>query len=345
MPNTPDQPALPETYSALVVDGDPARAEWQERPFPQRASDHEIVRIEYSALNYKDALAASGHPGVAKSLPLVPGIDAVGTIIASQNADRVGRRCLIAHADFGTAHDGGFAQYATVPNTWTIDLPASLNSREAVLWGTAGFTAAQSVEQIQFHQVTPADGPVVVTGASGGVGSFAVAILAKLGYEVVASTGKLDQEDWLKQLGASRVIDRKLLNDDSPRPLLKGEYAAAVDTVGGNTLHTLLRSVKLTGCVTACGLVGGAELHTNVYPFILRGVTLCGIDSANISQSQRQQLWNRIASQYALDGVDKIAQVVQPDQLGQWIEQILQGQVSGRVIINMSGPTAGPQTE
>lgn len=311
-------------------------AEFKEIDFLKTANGV-VVRVEYSALNYKDALAATGHPGVAKRLPLVPGIDAVGVVEESDDERfNDGDVVLIAHARFGTSEHGGWSGYVKVPGDWLYMLPAGLSPLEAVTWGTAGFTAAQSVERIVNCGVRADDGPVLVTGATGGVGIFSVKLLNKLGYQVVASTGKLDKEDWLVQNGASQVISREQLNDTSPTPLLKSQWAAAVDSVGGNTLATVLRSTKPHACVTACGLVAGHDLPLTVYPFILRGITLCGIDSAGISRTTRQSLWGKIASEWKLDGLAQLTNQIYLDDVPKAVEQIVAGKIFGRTVIKMN---------
>ena len=294
-----------------------------------------VVRVVYSALNYKDAMASQGNPGVARKLPLVPGIDAVGDVISSED-DRfkTGDQVLISHAKFGTAHNGGFASFVRVPGDWVYPLPEGLTVKETITWGTAGFTAAQSVEQLVKHDVGTDSGEVLVTGASGGVGSFAVGLLSKLGFRVVAATGKMDKKEWLKQLGATEVVPRQQVVDTSDSALLKGRWAGVVDTVGGETLSSAIRAAKLNACVTVCGLVGGHELHLTVYPFILRGVTLCGIDSANISRETRVKLWDRIGTEWKFD-LTRILKEVDFDKLPNEIENILAGQSCGRTIIKM----------
>jgi putative YhdH/YhfP family quinone oxidoreductase len=296
------------------------------------------VQIMYSALNFKDALAATGHPGVAKRLPLIPGIDAVG-VVRDSNDERfkIGDEVLIAHARFGTSDHGGWTGYTRVPGDWLYKLPDGLSPLDAVTWGTAGFTAAQSVERIVEEGVRPEDGPVLVTGATGGVGIFSVKLLHKLGYEVVASTGKLEKEEWLVQNGAKQVISREPLNDTSTTPLLKGQWAAAVDTVGGNPLATVLRSCKPHACVTACGMVAGHDLPLTVYPFILRGVTLCGIDSAGITRQTRQELWRKIATQWKLDGLTELTEQIPLANIPQAVGRILDGKVFGRIVVRMDG--------
>ena len=294
------------------------------------------IQVSFSSLNYKDALAATGHPGVVRQFPHIPGIDAAGVVVASSDPYfKTGDEVLVFHADFGTSAFGGYSQFIRVPSSWVYPRPASVELKTAMVWGTAGFTAAQSVDQLERHGVTPDRGEILVTGATGGVGTFAVKILAKRGYSVVAVTGKDDRKEWLIQQGATRVIDRAELDDSSERPLLKAQWGGAVDTVGGNILASVLRSTNLHGCVTACGLVAGHELSMTVYPFILRGVTLQGIDSANISYDERLRIWNRIATDYELNSLDEITSEIGMAGLDEEIERILKGRVAGRVVVRM----------
>jgi putative YhdH/YhfP family quinone oxidoreductase len=294
------------------------------------------VRVSYSSLNYKDALCATGHPGVAASLPMVPGIDAAGVVLTSRDANfQVGDEVLIAHAEFGTSVFGGFSQVVNVPGSWVYALPSGLTARDAMILGTAGFTAAQSIDQLVRHGVTPDSGEIVVTGATGGVGIIAVKLLSQLGFQVVAVTGKKDRVDWLKRAGAGEVISRDKVDENSKSPLLKGRWAGAVDSVGGNTLATILRMTQPHGCVTACGLVGGTEIQMTVYPFILRGVTLAGIDSAGISREYRAGIWEKLAGPWAVDRLDEVAQEVDLEGLDRAIDQILAGQIAGRTVVRL----------
>lgn len=306
------------------------------RPAEQLGDGDVTVRITHSSLNYKDALACTGHPGVAKALPLIPGIDAAGTVVDSASTEfSVGDRVMIYHARFGTELDGGYSQLAKVPTDWVYHIPSPLDQESAMGIGTAGFTAAQCVDQLIRHDITPGSGPIIVSGATGGVGIFAVKLLAKLGYEVIASTGKTERTDWLKANGAATVVSRDALNDESGRPLLKSKYAGAVDTVGSNTLSTIIRETQIGGCVTACGLAGGFDLPISVYPFILRGVTLQGVDTANIAPSYRRELWQRLATDWQLKGLDELFERVDLQNLQQKVEQILSGRVSGRTIVQI----------
>jgi acrylyl-CoA reductase (NADPH) len=293
-----------------------------------------LVRVAYSSLNYKDALACQGHPGVVRSFPHVPGIDCAGTIVETSSEEyRLGEEVLVTGYELGAGHWGGFSQYVRVPAEWIVRLPPGLSARGAMINGTAGFTAAQCVTAIVERGIGPERGPVVVTGATGGVGSLAVAILAKLGYRVAAVTGKADMRDWLRRLGAAEVLGRDEVDDNSDRPLLAARWAAAVDTVGGRPLATILRSIEHRGCVAACGLVAGAALELTVYPFILRGVTLAGIDSAKCPRAQRLEMWQKLADPWRIDRLDDLAQEATLDELPQRVEQILAGQMVGRTLV------------
>jgi putative YhdH/YhfP family quinone oxidoreductase len=293
-----------------------------------------LIGVAYSSLNYKDALASQGHPGVVRAFPHVPGVDCAGTVMESTSNDwRPGDEVLVTGYELGAGHWGGYAAYVRVPAEWVVRLPPGLSHREAMIYGTAGFTAAQCVTAIAQHGIEPGRGPVVVTGATGGVGCLAVAILAKLGYDVAAVTGKRDQHDWLRRLGAGTILGREDVIDESDRPLLGSRWAAAVDTVGGKPLETILRSMQHRGCAAACGLVAGADINLTVYPFILRGVTLAGIDSAKCPRPQRLEMWQNLAGPWRIDRLHELANEVTLDELPDSIEKILSGQMAGRTIV------------
>lgn len=308
-----------------------------EKKTPVDLPDGEVlIRVSYSSLNYKDALAATGNPGVAKTFPHVPGIDAAGTVAESRSPDfSPGQQVLVTGYELGAGQWGGWSQLARVPAEWVVPLPDGLTLKEAMILGTAGFTAGMSVEALGRHDIAPDRGEVVVTGATGGVGTLAVKILAKLGYTVVAVSGKAEKHGWLKEQGAARVIGRDEVDDASTRPLLKAQWAGAVDTVGGNMLATILRSTNLGGCVTACGLVGGIDLPLTVFPFILRGVTLSGIDSAWYPRERRIALWNKLAGGWKPDGLEAIAHSIDFSQLDGHVQQILEGKMIGRTIVEV----------
>jgi putative YhdH/YhfP family quinone oxidoreductase len=293
-----------------------------------------LIRVAYSSLNYKDALACQGHPGVVRTFPHVPGIDCAGVVIESaSDSFSPGDEVLVTGYELGAGHWGGFAAYARVPAEWVVRLPAGIRLREAMIYGTAGFTAAQCVSAIVERGIQPDRGPVVVTGATGGVGSVAVAILAKLGYEVEAVTGKAKHHNFLRRLGAGTILSRDEVIDTSGRPLLAARWAAAVDTVGGKPLTTILRSIEHRGCAAACGLVAGAELDLTVYPFILRGVTLAGIDSAKCPRPQRLEMWQKLAGRWRIEELNELANEITLDELPEYVEKILAGQLVGRTVV------------
>jgi acrylyl-CoA reductase (NADPH) len=297
-----------------------------------------LVRVAYSSVNYKDALATIPKGQVARISPLVPGIDLAGTVVESSR-DEIpeGTEVLVHGYDLGVAHHGGYAEYARVPSDWVVPLPDGLNARQAMAVGTAGYTAALSVHELERHGVEPGDGPVLVTGATGGVGSSAVAMLAGRGFEVVASTGK-DEADYLRGLGASEVIDRAELAVEGGRPLEKPRWAAAVDSVGGAPLAHVIRSLRYGGAVAACGLTAGTDLPTTVLPFILRGVSLLGIDSVNTPMEVRTEIWQRVAGDLrpaALE--DSITEEIELDAVEDTLDAILRGEVRGRTVVRVGG--------
>lgn len=250
-----------------------------------------LINVKYSSLNYKDALSAIGNRGVTKEYPHTPGIDASGIVEKSGTSDfSVGDEVLVTGYDFGMNTSGGFQEYIRVPAKWVIKLPNGLSMRESMVYGTAGFTAALSVYKLVKSGVSPSDGDILVTGATGGVGSVALSILSKLGYRVIAVTGKTEEKQMLVDLGAKDIVSREDLDDTSGRPMLRGKWAGVVDTVGGNILATAIKSTNYGGSITCCGNVGGDKFSTSVYPFILRGVTLYGIDSVQCAKDLRKVL-------------------------------------------------------
>jgi len=294
------------------------------------------VGLHWSAINYKDALCATGNPGVAKALPIVPGIDAAGVVLESNDSRyRPGDPVLVIEARFGTEIDGGFSTSVTVSGDWVFHLPENLDLKECMILGTAGFTAAQCVDELVDGKVGPDSGPVVVTGSTGGVGSMAVAILGKLGYQVTAVTGKQDRHSWLTGLGAARIAGREEVIDRSTRPLLSAHWAGAVDTVGGETLASILRSTRHGGCVTACGLVGGNELNLTVFPFILRGVRLQGIDSSHVLREKRERLWQKLSREWKIENLNSMCETVTLGELSPAIRKILDGKVVGRILVDL----------
>jgi putative YhdH/YhfP family quinone oxidoreductase len=331
-----------EQFQCYLVDkpaGEPARAQVSTLPIDRLPDNEVLIRVAYSSLNYKDALAATGHPGVVRRFPHVPGIDAAGRVVESRASwFKPGDPVLVTGFELGAGQWGGFAEYIRVPAGWVVPLPTGLTLRESMIFGTAGLTAAISIEALIESHVEPSAGEVVVTGATGGVGSMAVAMLARLGYQVVAVSGKATARDYLRRLGAKSVVPREEVNDTSGKPLLKARWAAAVDAVGGNTLATIIRSTSQGGCVTACGLVGGADLPLTVHPFILRGVRLIGIDSAQYGIQRRIPLWQRMAGPWRPADLEAIvADTVDLAQLEPQVQAILAGKIQGRVLVQLGG--------
>lgn len=298
-----------------------------------------LVQVAWSSVNYKDALATIPDGRVARVSPLVPGVDLAGLVVESTSAEVPPGSEVIVHGyDLGVAHHGGYAAYARVPAGWVVPLPGGLTMRQAMLVGTAGFTAALSVDQLEQRGLEPGAGPVLVTGASGGVGSMAVGILAARGYEVVASTGKSAEHGWLTGHGAASVIDREELAADSGRPLDKERWAAAVDCVGGSTLASVVKGLRYGGAVAASGLTGGSVLATTVFPFILRGVALLGVDSVQAPLDRRRSVWQRLATDLRPRDLDGLAaEEVGLDGLEPVLDAILAGGVRGRTLVRLGG--------
>ena len=299
-------------------------------------ADGVLVEVQWSSVNYKDGLASTPAGKVARISPMVPGVDLAGVLVEPAAGLPAGAEVIVHGYDLGVARHGGFARYARVPEEWIVPLPAGLTTREAMIIGTAGFTAALSVLALERHGVTPASGPVLVTGATGGVGSTAVAMLAGLGYEVVASTGKPSSAGWLTGLGASTVVDRAELSEPGRRPLESTVWAGAVDCVGGVTLANVLKKIHYGGAVAASGLTGGNDLPTTVLPFILRGVCLLGIDSVMTPIARRCEVWGRIATDLKPKGLESIGHDIGLDDLDGVLTGILAGQAEGRSVVDLS---------
>jgi acrylyl-CoA reductase (NADPH) len=331
---------MSKTFQALVVSETPDKRitrEIRERSTDELPAGDVLVRVHYSGLNYKDALSATGNRGVTKRYPHTPGIDAAGVVEESKGgAFRAGDEVICTGFDLGMNTAGGFGQYIRVPADWLVRLPKGLTLRESMIYGTAGFTAALCIDRLRKEGLTPEHGEVLVTGATGGVGSLAVAILAKLGYRAVAATGKPQEKDFLSRLGATSVIPREETDDKSGKPLLAPRWAGAVDTVGGNILATVLKSLKPLSVATCCGLVASVEVPATVYPFILRGVGLFGINSVDVAMSLRETLWPKLAGEWKPTMLDQIARECRLEQLDPEIDRILKGAQTGRVIVNLT---------
>lgn len=295
-----------------------------------------LINVKYSSLNYKDALSAIGNRGVTKNYPHTPGIDAAGIVVESNNIDfKAGDKVIVTGYDLGMNTSGGFEEYIRVPAEWVVKLPQNLSLKESMVYGTAGFTAALSVYKLVNSGVKPNDGDILVTGATGGVGSIAISILNKLGYNVIAATGKFHEKEMLLATGAKDIVDRKELDDDSGKPLLKGRWAGVIDTVGGNMLATAIKSTKYGGSVTCCGNVASHEFSTSVYPFILRGVTLFGIDSVQCPKNIRLEIWDKLSSDWKPNNLCDNVDEVSLEGLSKKIDMMLAGKHKGRTIVNL----------
>lgn len=327
-----------ETFRALVVDesGGSRRVEVRELATSELPPGEVLVRIAYSTLNYKDGLAVTGKGKILRSTPLAPGIDFAGTVVESASPEfKPGDQVVLTGWGVGERHWGGFSQLNRVKAEWLVPLPEGMTLRQAMVIGTAGFTAMLCVQALERQGVRPGGRDVLVTGAAGGVGSIAVALLARAGYRVVAATGRLQETEYLQSLGAAEVIDRAVLTA-SGRPLESERWAGAIDTVGGAVLGGIFRSVAYRGAVAACGNAGGTEFTTSVFPFILRGVQLIGIDSVMVPREERRVAWERIARDLSGDLLDRISQVIPLGAVPEYSEMITQGQVRGRTVVDVN---------
>jgi acrylyl-CoA reductase (NADPH) len=310
--------------------------EIRERSLAELAEGDLVVRVRYSSLNYKDALSATGHPGVTRQFPHTPGIDAAGEVVSCANgAFARGDQVVVTGYDLGMETDGGWGGYIRIPSSWAVALPPGMTAEQSMVLGTAGFTAALSVLGLEQAGVEPSDGDVLVTGATGGVGSVAVSILAQSGYHVVAATGKMQDEKFLREIGAAEVISRDQVTQGGDRPLLRERWGGVVDAVGGEMLAAAIKATRYGGAVTACGLVGSVELPLNVYPFILRGVRLLGIDSVNCPAETRVKVWERLAGEWKPKHLDDMVTQVSLEGLEEKIQAILKGQIRGRVVVKL----------
>jgi len=295
-----------------------------------------VIRAAYSSVNYKDALAATGAGKIIRRFPCVGGVDVAGVVESSLDPRFApGDNVIVTGYGMGVDHDGGFAEYARVPADWVVPLPDGLTLFEAMALGTAGFTAALAIHRLEQNELAPDKGRVVVTGATGGVGSLAIQMLAQLGYHVTAVTGKDSEHDYLAVLGASEILPRSAIDLANPRPLESARWAGALDAVGGQMLGWLARTMQQNGVIASFGNTGGEELHTTVYPFILRGVRLIGIDSAATAMPLRRQIWRRLAGELRPARLDLVTRSFAFRELPQVCEAMLHGKAHGRVVVNI----------
>ena len=306
----------------------------QKRKISDLKTNDLLVAVHYSSLNYKDALSATGNKGVTRQYPHTPGIDAVGEVVTDKtNTFQPGDPVIVTSYDLGMNTDGGFAQYIQVPVEWALPLPKTLSMQESMILGTAGLTAGMCVSVLTSQ--LKETGPILVTGATGGVGSLAIMILSRLGYQVVAVSGKPTATSLLKPLGCNEVIDRQTFLQDIAKPLLKPRWAGAVDTVGGDLLANLIKSTLPLGVISCCGNAASATLNINVFPFILRGVSLVGVNSQSCPMDWRQQIWQRLASDWKPDNLQQISKIITLNELDESIHGMLKGRQAGRVILKL----------
>jgi acrylyl-CoA reductase (NADPH) len=325
-------------FNAILIERDaqPYRAGINKLDPAQLPAGDVTVRVEFSTLNYKDALAITGKAPVVRQFPMVPGIDFAGTVEHSTNAEyRSGDRVLLNGWGVGESHWGGLAQLARVKAEWLVPLPAALTARQAMAIGTAGYTAMLCVMALEKHGLTPGDGEVLVTGAAGGVGSIAVALLSKLGFRVAAMTGRPAQADFLKQLGAAEIVDRASYAQ-AGKPLAKERWAGAIDVVGSHTLANVCASLRYGAVVAACGLAGGMDFPASVAPFILRGITLAGIDSVMRPRADRVAAWRRLSSDLPIERLELLTEEISLAQALARAGELLEGQVRGRIVVDVN---------
>ena len=327
------------TFKAIRVDktDDGQNVRFVEMEDSELMDGDVTVRVTHSTVNYKDGLALSGKSAIPRKFPLVLGIDFAGVVETSAHAGfKAGDAVFVNGFGLGETHSGGYAQRARVKGEWLLPIPEDWSAAEVMAVGTAGYTAALSVDAIEAAGVTPAQGPAVVTGAAGGVGSFATAVLASRGFQVVASTGRADTHDYLMSLGASAIIDRSPFAEPAKRPLEGERWAGCIDSVGGNTLARVLAQLKYGSSVAAVGLAGGSKLDSTVIPFLLRGVNLLGIDSVMCPRPRRLEVWNRLQTSLPWNKVDSMCRVARLDEVPGVAAKILQGHIRGRVIIDVN---------
>lgn len=326
------------TFKALLATNENGKfaASIQRIPLGMLPPGEVLVRVKYSSLNYKDGLAVTGKPGVIRNFPMVPGVDFAGIVEESTSAHfNPGDEVVVTGCGTSEVFWGGYSELARLDQDFVVSVPKGMTLKQAMGIGTAGFTAMQSVIELERHGLKPGGREVVVTGAAGGVGSVSIAILAGLGYKVVASSGRAEQHDYLRSLGASAIVDRSVLSTPSKKPMEAERWAAAIDNVGGDTLAGLLRTMALGSSIAACGLAGGPVVNTTVFPFILRGVNLLGIDSSRVPNARRREIWARIMRDLPMDHLDPIIQVEPLSKIFELGEQILAGKIRGRTVIEI----------
>lgn len=323
-------------YQALVV-SESTNGEFQAEVESLNTSDlpagDVLIKVSYSSVNYKDALSFSGNKGVTQSFPHTPGIDAAGEVIESSDPQfSMGSKVLVTGYDLGMNTSGGFGEYIRVPSSWAINLPKTLSEKEVMAWGTAGLTAALCIDKLITNGISKSK-PVLVSGATGGVGSIAIILLSKLGFKVHGLTSKLDQVDYLTSLGAQKVVSLDDFIDESKRPMLKPLYSGAVDVAGGNILTSILKTIDYQGAVACCGLVASPVFQTSIFPFILRDISLLGVDSVELPLARKQEIWNKIGNEWRLENLVDSCHNITKSELVDTMNAMLKGKIKGRFIL------------
>ncbi|MET1181149.1 acryloyl-CoA reductase [Peribacillus simplex] len=328
-----------QQFDALVVNkqDDQFTVNIQQLSLDDLPQGEVLIRVHYSGVNYKDSLAAIPNGNIVSSYPIVPGIDMAGVVVSSADSRfKEGDEVIATSYGIGVSQSGGYSQFARVPAEWIVPLPDGLTMKEAMIIGTAGFTAALSVLRLEENNITPGQGSILVTGATGGVGSFAVSILSKLGYSVEASTGKESEHKYLKEIGAATIVSREEVYDGKLRALGKQKWSGAVDPVGGEPLASVLSQIKYGGAVAVSGLTAGTSLPATVFPFILRGVNLLGIDSVNCPMETRLKVWHRLATDFKLEHLEQLVQQeITLNELPDVLPTLLKGEARGRTIVKL----------
>lgn len=325
-----------KAYVVSEVEEKVFKGELVERQIEDLPEGEVLIEVHYSSINYKDALSASGNPGVTRSYPHTPGIDAAGVVKSSSvEGFKAGDEVVVIGYDLGMNTAGGFGQYIRVPSSWVINLPESMSLKESMILGTAGFTAALCIEKLLQNNLEPSSGPVLVTGATGGVGIVAVSLLSKLGFSVTASTSKVSAHELLKELGATELIDRAKLSEETPKPMLREQWAGAVDVVGGATLFNVVKSLSYGGSVAACGLVQSPAFQASVLPFILRGVNLLGVDSVLLPIEIKRGVWEKLGAEWKLENLEKVSTEIAFSDLESSLATVLKGGATGRFVLNL----------
>ncbi len=330
-----------KTFKALVVeetsDGE-FKKSIQERSVSDLPDNDLLIEVHYSSLNYKDAMSASGNKRITKNYPHTPGIDAAGVVVSDKSGTfEKGQEVVIFGYDLGMDTDGGLGQMISIPADWAGARPEALSLKEAMIYGTGGLTAALSVQKLQKMGAKPEDGPVAVTGASGGVGSISIAILSHLGFEVIAFSSKSEQADHLKELGANEVRNPDTINEVGERPVGRELWANAIDTIGGDYLANLLKQTKAGGAVTSCGLAASPELSMTVIPFITRAVSLLGIDSVYIPLEDKKAIWERVSTDMKLPNLEQYCEEITLEQTPEYLDRFLNNKTTGRYVVNVRG--------